>query len=462
MKRQEKQLLKSDDGLIVPQAISVERAILGALMVEPNAFCRVVTILTPECFYSPVNREIYNEMLKLENTSTPIDLLSVSTAMSNNEILIKNGGLAYLSKLTSLVSGVVNISAHAYIVKQKYIARKIIEAAENVRLAAYDATIDISEAIDSFNNALHDVNEIITGGGNVRSMMDVTRDCLLQLDYRQLNASKGRLNGIPTGFEQLDELTGGWQGGQLVVIGARPAMGKTAVALNIVKTAAEIGVPSCVYSLEMSSTSLGNRFILSEASVSKRKFRDGELSSEEILEVHRGAGRLEKLPIYIDDKPAVTINYIKNHARLMKGQGKCGLIVVDYLQLVGSSSTERNINREQQIAQISRGAKIVAKELNVPFIILAQLNRDAEKRGDKMPQLADLRESGAIEQDADLIGFLFRPAYYQIEEVEYNGKRIDSKGIGVIKIAKQREGETGFVFFRHNETMTQFSSVDPF
>ena len=232
-------------------------------------------------------------------------------------------------------------------------------------------------------------------------------------------------------------------------------MGKTAVALQMLKTAAKHGVPACMYSLEMSDVSLANRLLLSECDISVERFRGGELSEDEVLKMHRAAGVIEKLPVYIDDKPSVTINYIRNHARLMHKRGKCGLIVVDYLQLTGSQ-VDNIRNREQEVSNISRTAKIIAKELNVPFIMLSQLNREAEKRPDKKPMLADLRESGSIEQDADIICLLYRPEYYKIKEIEYGNKSIPSVGIGVLIVAKQRDGKTGYVFFRHNKAMTRF------
>ena len=436
----------------MPRAIELEKAVLGAIMVEPDALARVSSILNPDCFYEPVNREIYNEITRLYSSSKPVDLLTVAEGMTGNNVLSDNGGVHYLAGLTNLVAGVTNIVEHARIVKQRYLAREVITICERLKQVARDTTIDVAEVVDRFNGELDRVNAIVAGEGGLKHVGTIVAGALRAYETREENRKKGIFTGVPSGFVELDELTNGWQGGQFIVIGARPSMGKTAVALRMLKTAAKHGVSACMYSLEMSDVSLANRLLLSECDISVERFRGGELSEDEVLKMHRAAGVIEKLPVYIDDKPSVTINYIRNHARLMH---KCGLIVVDYLQLTGSQ-VDNIRNREQEVSNISRTAKIIAKELNVPFIMLSQLNREAEKRPDKKPMLADLRESGSIEQDADIICLLYRPEYYKIKEIEYGNKSIPSVGIGVLIVAKQRDGKTGYVFFRHNKAMTRF------
>ena len=450
-----RQALNSIEEQVLPRAVELEKAILGAIMVEPDALTRVSSILNPDCFYEPVNREIYNEIARLYSASRPVDLLTVAEGMIGNEVLSHNGGVHYLAGLTNLVAGVANIVEHARIVKQRYLAREVIMACERLKQVARDTTIDVAEVVDRFNGELDRVNAIVAGEGGMKHVGTIVAGALRAYETRQENRKKGIFTGIPSGFVELDELTNGWQGGQFIVIGARPAMGKTAVALQMLKTAAKHGVPACMYSLEMSDVSLANRLLLSECDISVERFRSGELSEDEVSRIHRAAGVIEKLPVYIDDKPSVTINYIRNHARLMHKRGKCGLIVVDYLQLTGSQ-VDNTRNREQEVSNISRAAKIIAKELNVPFIMLSQLNREAEKRVDKKPMLADLRESGSIEQDADIICLLYRPEYYKINEIEYDNKSIPSGGMGVLIVAKQRDGKTGYVFFRHNKAMTRF------
>lgn len=245
-----------------------------------------------------------------------------------------------------------------------------------------------------------------------------------------------------------------------MVVGARPGMGKTAMALHMAKAAAAAGTAVCVYSLEMDDVSLTDRLLLSECGVDKRRFRDGLLTEDEARRLHEAAGRLGGLPVYIDDRAAATMEYVRSHARVMKRRGKCGMIVVDYLQLTGSVAAGKGWNREQEVAAVSRAAKMTAKELGVPFVLLSQLNRKAEERKDKRPELADLRESGAIEQDADVICLLYRPEAYGITEMVHRKVRMSTKGVGVIIVAKQRDGETGTVLFRYDEAMTRFSDLN--
>ncbi|WP_303180619.1 replicative DNA helicase [uncultured Butyricimonas sp.] len=449
------QALNSIEEQVLPRAIELEKAVLGAIMVEPGALSKVLGILQADCFYLPVHREIFNEIVRLDSSHRPVDLLTVAQGMLNNVVLKDNGGMHYLSGLTSLVAGGTNIGEHARIIKQRYIARELMLACDRIKRSAHDPAVDVADVMDGVNGEIDRINAIVAGEGGMKHVRGVIKGALEAYEVRRDNRAKGVFTGIPTGFMELDEMTGGWQEGQFVVIGARPSMGKTAVGLNMVKAAARNGIPACVYSLEMSDVSLANRLLLSECDISAERFKSGELTDMEIESLHKAAGRLQGLPIYIDDKPSVTINYIRNHSRLMHKKGKCGLIVVDYLQLTGSQ-VENNRNREQEVSNISRTAKIIAKELKVPFVMLSQLNRECEKRTDKKPMLADLRESGSIEQDADVICLLYRPGYYKIEDIEYGNSRVSSKGVGVLIVAKQRDGKTGYVFFRHNPSMTKF------
>lgn len=455
----QRQVLNSIEDMVLPRSIEVEKAILGAIMVEPESLTRVSSLLSSDCFYDPVNREIFNEITRLYSLNRPVDLLTVAEGMMGNEVLKTNGGVHYLAELTNLVAGVTNIVEHARIIKQRYLARELIIACEKLKQAARDTAVDVADVVEKFNNELDRINAIVAGEGGMKHVRGVVAGALQAYEIRQENRRKGIYTGIPTGFDGLDEITNGWQGSQFVVIGARPSMGKTAVALQMIMAAARNGTPACMYSLEMSDVSLANRLILSLCDISVERFRRGELNDDEVVKMHQAAGVIERLPIYIDDKPSVTINYIRNHSRLMHKRGKCGLIVVDYLQLTGSQG-DNNRNREQEVSSISRTAKIIAKELNVPFIMLSQLNREAEKRSDKKPMLADLRESGSIEQDADIICLLYRPEYYKIDEIEHENKRLSSTGVGVLIVAKQRDGKTGYVFFRHNKMMTKFYSFN--
>lgn len=449
------------EGRVMPSAVEVERAVLGVMMVERDAVARVAGEVTAECFYTEAHREIFRVIMELDGEGRPVDLLTVADRMGDNEVLRGDGGVAYLAMLTSRASGAVNVEAWARIIREKHVARRVIETCGRVMAMAYDGAEDLEEVMGELNRGVDEVNEEVAGGAISRDLRTLVGVSMREYEKRAENGRKGVNPGVPTGLQGLDELTGGWKGGQLVVIGARPSMGKTAMALHLVKMAARSGVPSCVYSLEMDDVSLTNRMLLSECDVDKRRFRDGELTEEELRRMHEAAGRLEKLPVYIDDRPAVTMGYIRNHARVMKKRGRCGMIVVDYLQLAGGVMTGKEWSWEREVAQMSRAAKMMAKELGVPFILLSQLNRDVEKRPDKRPQLSDLRESGAIEQDADVIAFLYRPAVYGIREITWRKVNIGTEGLGVVIVAKQRDGEMGSVLFRHNRTMTRFEDYDP-
>lgn len=447
----------STEGRVPPRAADAERAVLGAAMVERDAFGRVAGIVTAECFYEPAHQEVFRAMEELDREGRPVDLLTVAERTAGSEAVRSAGGAAYLSRLTSLVAGAANVEAHARIVREKHVARTVIEACGRVAAMAYEEGRDVEEAVAELNRAADAANEEAAGSGAARDLRRLVGECLGMYEKRAENARKGARNGIPTGLAGLDGLTGGWKGGQLVVVGARPGMGKTAMALHMAKAAAMAGVASCFYSLEMDDVSLTDRLLLSESGVDKRRFRDGTLTEEEARRLHEAAGRLEGLPVYIDDRAGATMEYVRNHARTMRRRGRCGLIVVDYLQLTGSAATGRGWNREQEVAAVSRAAKMTAKELGVPFILLSQLNRKAEERKDKVPELADLRESGAIEQDADVICLLYRPEAYGIDDVAVRNVKVATKGVGVVIVAKQRDGETGKVFFRYDEAMTRFS-----
>lgn len=286
-------------------------------------------------------------------------------------------------------------------------------------------------------------------------MADVIDTSLQELEHRQQAAQQGECVGIPTGLAHLDRITGGWRGGQLVVVAGRPAMGKTAVSLLFARAAAQSGIPVCYYSLEMPDVQLAGRMLVGASRVDAAAFRSGTVSSDDWRLIESGAARLRSLPLYLFDRPSVTMTQIRISSRAMQRKGRCGMVVIDYLQLIASTDDRRSGNREREVAEISRAAKLLAKELNIPVILLAQLSRKVEERADKTPLLSDLRESGAIEQDADMVIFIDRPAVYGIREFD-GGKygTISSQGVGRLTIAKNREGGTGFIPFRHNESLT--------
>ncbi|MEG0797063.1 MAG: replicative DNA helicase [Odoribacter sp.] len=452
----------SIDGLVQPQAVDIEKYVLGSLMVDRDSIVNVIGILNIDCFYLPVHRVIYDKILNLYKENQPIDLLTVVTGLMTNEVLKSSGGVAYLSDLTSLSGGCVNIVKHAQILAQKQIAREIIRLCSDIRLSAFDEINDVADVVEDLNDKVRKINELVTGKTNIHHISDSVEKAMKECENRQLMASKNIIPGIDTGLYDLNVITGGgWKSSQLIVIAARPAMGKTALLLHFAKSAARSGKSVCIYSLEMSDISLANRLLLSECDIDTDRFKAGRLTDNELASLNQAAGVIWKLPIYVDANPCVSMDYIRGRSKIMADKGQCDMILVDYLQLAEMGKGERNRNREQEVAQASRMAKIIAKEMNVPFILLSQLSRGVESRVDKRPMLSDLRESGAIEQDADSVMFIYRPAYYKVDHVTvknengYGTNEISTNGLGILCIEKQRDGATGTVKFSHNPNMTQ-------
>ncbi len=320
-------------------------------------------------------------------------------------------------------------------------------------MARAQSATDVSDTEEWARQRLDNISDDVHHFDGARNMADVIDTSLQELEHRQQAAQQGECVGIPTGLAHLDRITGGWRGGQLVVVAGRPAMGKTAVSLLFVRAAAQSGIPVCYYSLEMPDVQLAGRMLVGASRVDAAAFRSGAVSSDDWRLIESGAARLRSLPLYLFDKPSVTMTQIRISSRAMQRKGRCGMVVIDYLQLIASTEERRN-NREREVAEISRAAKLLAKELNITVILLAQLSRKVEERADKTPLLSDLRESGAIEQDADMVIFIDRPAVYGIRE--FDGDKygtISSQGVGCLTIAKNREGSTGFIPFRHNESL---------
>lgn len=460
---------ESINGLVTPQSKEFEKAVLGALMIEQNAITKVITLLNPECFYFPVHKVIYQTIQRLYRENKPIDLLSVSEELFHDEIIKSHGGVFYISELTSKVSAAVNIEYLSMILVQKYLARSIIDKCNEIVKDAYDDSVDIGDVIDKLSRTSREIAEISCGKSNIRHVSKSVSKAMNEAENRQKMSREGIAVGIDTGLHDLNIITGGgWKPSQLVVLAARPAMGKTSVMLHMAKKAALSGTPVCIYSLEMSDVSLANRLLLSECDIDIERFKNGRMTGDEFRQLNNAAGVIEKLPIHVDDNPLVSMEYIRSHSKIMADKGECGMILVDYLQLADMDKGG-NRNREQEVAQASRMAKVIAKELNVPFILLSQLSRGVEGRSDKKPMLSDLRESGAIEQDADTVIFIYRPAYYNEKEIKVKcgtgSTIVSSEGIGILCVEKQRDGATGTVKFRHNPSMTRITDYeldDPF
>lgn len=456
MKKQA-QPIKSDLNLNIPPVASeLEQAVLGALMLERDAMDKISGIIDEDCFYAPINREIFKAIWQLYTSNQSIDLLTTYEKLKGNEIFENNGSIAYLSGLTSRVASATHIENHAKILREKQLKRAIISACSILRQSAYDEGTDVADVLNDFANTADKLNDITATGTDTVTAANAVKSALLSFEERQMRLGKGEIVGVPTGLTQLDQMLGRLQPGQMVVIAARAAMGKTAFALNLLSNSASSGFASSFLSLEMDEKELTNRLFLRECSQIRPDILKNTLATDnEVKEINITAGCIGRLPITFIKNTSVTMNSLKSRCRTLKKRKGLDLLIIDYLQLM---SGEKTTNREQEVAKISRELKKMAMELNIPVVVLSQLSREVEKREAKKPQLSDLRESGAIEQDADVVILLNRPIYYGITEIEDDrGNKISSCGVGVAYVAKNRNGNVGHVLFRHNDTMTKIT-----
>ncbi len=435
-------------GKVPPQAKELEEAVLGAIMLEKSAFDTVIEILKPECFYGEANQRIFKAMKSLAEKSLPIDLLTVVEELKLKEDLELVGGPYYVSKLTNAVVSSANIEAHSRIVLQKFIQRELIRISGEIIGDAYEDSTDVFDLLDDAESKLFEItnNHLKSAFEDINTVLVKTIQRIEDMRNRDED-----ITGVPSGFASLDKLTYGWQQTDLIVLAARPSVGKTAFALNLARSAAlhpTKPTPVVFFSLEMSSSQLVQRILSAESEIWLEKITRGKLEEHEMKQLYkRGIERLSNAPIYIDDTAALNIFELRAKCRRLKNKHDIGLIIIDYLQLMSGGGDNKNGNREQEISKISRDLKGLAKELKVPIIALSQLSREVEKRkeGAKIPQLSDLRESGAIEQDADMVMFLYRPEYYDITANEMGES---NKGETYVKIAKHRNGSLDTIKLR--------------
>ncbi|CAG5069144.1 Replicative DNA helicase [Dyadobacter sp. CECT 9623] len=440
-----------------PQAVDMEEAVLGALMIEKDALTAVADILRPDSFYKESHIRIYSAIITLFADSEPIDMLTVTAKLRSTGELEMIGGATYIMQLTSKVNSAANIEFHARIISQAYIKRELIKIASEIQRDAFEETTDVFMLLDKMEQNLFQISESNIKK-NYADMGALMRQALAELDQKKNN--KDGLTGVPSGFSALDRLTSGWQKTELMILAARPGMGKTAFVVSSLRNAAvEFNMPVAIFSLEMSSVQLVNRLISAEAEIDSDKIRKGSLAPHEWEQLHHRIHRLTNAPIFIDDTPALSILELRAKCRRLKAQHDIQMIVIDYLQLMtGDTGGKGAGNREQEIAMISRSLKNLAKELDVPVIALSQLSRAVETRGgEKRPQLSDLRESGSIEQDADMVLFLYRPEYYGITEDEAGNS---VAGIGEVIVAKNRAGSLDTVQLRFIGKYTKFTDLD--
>src|SRR3989475_2656111 len=435
-----------DDNLrrVPPQNLEAESSVLAGILLENDAVNLVLELLRAEDFYRESHRKIFRAMIELSNRNEPVDVITLSECLTGRGELEAVGGSAYLASLNDFVPTAANISYYARIVREKSILRHLINAATEVATKGYDGTGNVEELLDSAERAIFDITEQRIKGSFVK-VGDMMKDSIKMVE--KLFERKTMITGVPTGFKDLDTKTAGLQPADLIIVAARPGMGKTAFSLNIASHAAFSGYGVAVFSLEMAKEQLALRLLCSGARVDNSKGRTGYLSDRDFPKLATAAGKLHDALIYIDDTPAISVLELRAKTRRIgrDREKKLGLIIVDYLQLMRGTGAAQN--REQEISEISRSLKALAKELNVPVLAVSQLNRRVEDRNDKTPQLSDLRESGAIEQDADVIAFIYR-------EAAYNPKSDDNTA--TITIAKQRNGPTGDLTLTFLREFTRF------
>lgn len=446
--------LNAQYGKIPPQAPEVEEAVLGALMLERDTYHNVASIIKAESFYKEEHQKIFKVIQQLVSNGKPVDLLMVTQELKNRQELDEVGGPIYITQLTSRVASAAHIEFHARIIAQKYIQRELIRISTEIQVKSYDDSLELDDLIDYAESSLFKVTE-----GNISKESQPIKPLLRQaIDQIEENAKKpDGLSGIASGFYKLDKITSGWQNTDLMIIAARPAMGKTAFVLSMARNMAVLKqVPVAVFSLEMSSMQLVLRLIAAETELGSEKIKSGKLEEWEWELFNRRIKNLENAPLYIDDTPALSIFEFRAKCRRLKMQHNIGIVIVDYLQLM-TAGTDVKGNREQEVSTISRNLKAIAKEINIPIIALSQLNRSVESREGKRPQLSDLRESGAIEQDADMVMFIHRPEAYGITQDTDGNSLI---GLAEIIIAKHRNGAIGDVQLAFKASLAKFTNLE--
>lgn len=442
-------------GVIQPQAVELEAVVLGALLIERDAILTVQDVLRPESFYREAHQSIYRAMLELTARIEPVDLYTVAQALQKDGALAAVGGPAYLASLTQKIASAAHVEFHARIIQQKAIQREVIRVSGQIQKRAYDDSDDVADLLHYAETEIFQVAER-SAKRKVQRASDVLTDTMQKIEAA--TRKNGAFTGVPSGFKAVDDITSGWQLSDLIIVAGRPSMGKTAFVLSMARNAAiDYNQAVGFFSLEMSGQQLMMRLLSSESGIDNRDLKAGQVNSSEWGQLERAIKSLEEAKLFVDDTPALSVFEFRSKARKLKMQHNVGLIVIDYLQLMVGPGDAKAASREQEVAAISRTLKAVAKELDVPIIALSQLNRSVESRGgNKRPQLSDLRESGAIEQDADLVAFIHRPEYYGLTEDE-NG--FSTTGMAEIIIAKHRNGAVDTAQLRFISRLAKFADL---
>lgn len=453
-KPQHQQPLVDLGGRMAPRDLDLEQAVLGALMLERDAYTTVCDILKPESFYEPAHQKIYAAIQSLGASQQPIDMLTVMEQLRLNGTLEEVGGPVFISELTSRVLSGANVEYHARIVAQKYLARELISFASQIESKAFDESNDVDDLLQEAEGKLFEISQ-----RNVKK--DVTQiDPVISQAIEQIQNAANRtsgLSGLESGYHDLDKLTSGWQNSDLIIIAARPAMGKTALVLSMAKNmAVNYNTPVAIFSLEMSNLQLVNRLISNTCELESEKIKSGRLSPMEWDQLMSRIKHLYSAPLFIDDTPSLSVFELRTKARRLVREHQVKFIIIDYLQLMNASGMKFG-SREQEVSMISRSLKQLAKELNIPIVALSQLNRSVESRTDgKRPQLSDLRESGAIEQDADIVCFIHRPEYYLRSDTDAEGH--DIRGLAEFIVAKHRSGSVDDIKLRFKAKYARFEN----
>jgi replicative DNA helicase len=444
-----------EQGKVPPQAPDLEEAVLGAVMLEKDAILQVIDILKPESFYRDQHQKIFQAIIDLTSSNRAIDLLTVTEELRRKKELEEIGGPVFIAQLTSRIASTAHLEFHARIVAQKYIQRELIRVSSEIQHRAFDESTDVDDLLDFSEAELFNIAQ-----GNIKKESQKVNVLIKEAIAQIQEASKraDSLIGIPSGFTKLDRMTNGWQNSDLVIIAARPSMGKTAFVLSMTRNmAVEHNRAVAIFSLEMASLQLVNRLIVAETELPSTRIRNGKLADFEWEQLDYKIKRLVDAPIFIDDTPAISVFELRAKARRLKRQFNVDVLIIDYLQLMTGTPDSKG-NREQEVSTISRALKGIAKELNIPVIALSQLNRSVEIRtGSKRPQLSDLRESGAIEQDADMVIFIHRPEKYGLLEDE-NGNSL--RGLAEIILAKHRNGPIGDVLLKFKDEFAKFTDLE--
>ena len=449
-------VINLEQGKLPPQAIDLEEVVLGAMMIDKKGVDDVIDILHADVFYKPAHQHIYNAIFRLFENSEPIDILTVTNQLRKDEKLDIVGGDFYIVSLSQKVSSAAHIEFHARIILQKYIQRRLITISSEIINNAYDETVDVFDLLDNAETKLFDITQ-----GNLKKSSEAAENLVSQAlkKIEEISNQEG-MSGVASGFSKLDELTSGWQPSDLVILAARPGMGKTAFVMSMAKNMAiDFNVPVAIFSLEMSSVQLITRMISSETGISSEKLRKGNLETYEWEALNVKVKNLAKAPVFIDDTPSLSVFDLRAKARRLVSQHGVKVVIIDYLQLMtaGNKSTG---NREQEISTISRNLKALAKELAVPVIALSQLSRAVETRGgSKRPLLSDLRESGAIEQDADIVSFIYRPEYYGLTEWD-DEERTPCEGQAEFIVAKHRNGGLENIKMKFIGRLAKFTDLE--